>query len=97
MRDMRTDRSKHGCSRAGTQKGSLRLLWAADSPRQRQCVNWRQENTIPAGTMEGGDGSLYPPPSQNPGILSPVSRAVSCHPWGPCASHLRLAGFPSDP
>lgn len=50
--------------------------------KQRQCVNWRQENTIQSGTMEGGDGSLYPPPSQNPGILSPACWAVSCHPWG---------------
>jgi hypothetical protein len=36
--------------------------------------------------MEGGDGSLYPPPSQNPGILSSTCWAVSCHPQRPWAS-----------
>lgn len=60
------------------------------SLKQRQCVNWRQENTVQAGTMEGGDGSLYPPPSGHPGILSPACWAVSHHPWRP-GFHLRLA------
>lgn len=42
----------------------------------RQCVNWRQENAIQAGTMEGGDGGLYPPPSQNRG--HPVPNVFCC-------------------
>lgn len=71
----------------------LRVPWTA--LKQRQCVNWRQENTILAGTMEGGDGNLYPPPSQNPGILSPVCWAISHHPWGP-GPHLGLAGVLPD-
>lgn len=47
--------------------------------------------------MEGGDGSLYLPPSQNPGILSPACWAVSRHPWGPRPHPSCLAGVPPDP
>lgn len=36
---------------------------------------------------------LYPPPSQNPGILSPMCSAGSCHPLRAPGLRLQLVGF----
>lgn len=43
--------------------------------------------------MEGGVLGLYPPPSQNPGILSPMYSAGSCHPLRAPRLRLQLVGF----
>lgn len=51
--------------------------------RNRQCVNWRQENNYPVWNNGGWRRQPLSTPSQNPGILSPARWAVSCHPWRP--------------
>lgn len=82
--------------------------WPPGPPRQRQCVNWRQENTIHAGTMEGGDGCVCPPSSQNPGhpvpsqpgcLLTPIWALGLTSGWlcSHCPCHHALAWVESTP